>query len=233
MAFSRTTAAVLAHIVAGLSSGRFAPGQKLNAASLCRELELSKAPVREALHVLAGEGVLGLSPNRGAFIRMLSRADLIKLWEAFAVAVGYELRAAATMIGTAGAVEQLKCAMEAIRACPPGPDFVRKLNNFHAVVSSLVDNPYIVASQTRRLAEFWIPYILANIPLEEYLGVYIGNYARIYNCLIAGDGASSESCFHYHAHWSAAIIAGARPDPDAPWIDATGGQRHGMSGRPS
>ena len=90
--FGRTTAVVLDHIVLGLSNGRYEPGQKLNAASLCRELGLSKAPVREALHVLAGEGVLDLSTNRGAFICALDRSDLIKLWEAFAVVYGHELR---------------------------------------------------------------------------------------------------------------------------------------------
>jgi GntR family transcriptional regulator, rspAB operon transcriptional repressor len=223
--FGRTTAAVLEHIVFGLSSGQYSPGEKLNAALLCRDLGLSKAPVREALHVLAGEGVLNLSTNRGAFIRALGPDDLIKLWEAFAVAFGYELRAAAAGVGAADAATRLGAAMAAIRDCQPGADFVRGLNHFHDVVSSLVDNPYIVASQTRRLGEFWIPYILSSIPLANYINCYIGNYQRIHDCLIVGDGASAESCFHYHAHWSAAIIAGARPDPQAPWIDMRGSHR--------
>jgi GntR family transcriptional regulator, rspAB operon transcriptional repressor len=224
-AFGRTTAAVLEHIVSGLSSGRYSPGEKLNAASLCRDLGLSKAPMREALHVLAGEGVLNLSTNRGAFIRALGPDDLIKLWEAFAVAFGYELRVAAAGMGAPDAALRLASAMAAIRECPPGADFVRTLNHFHDVVSSLVDNPYIVASQTRRLGEFWIPYILSNIPLATYIDCYIGNYQRIHDCLVAGDGASAESCFHYHAHWSAEIIAGGRLNPQAPWIDMRGSHR--------
>ena len=53
-AFGSTTGQVLQFIIDGLATGRYEPGQRLNAASLCKELGLRKAPVREALHVLAG-----------------------------------------------------------------------------------------------------------------------------------------------------------------------------------
>ena len=54
----------------------YAPGQMIIAHDLMSELGVSKAPVREGIHVLVGEGVMELLPNRSARIRRLSAADL-------------------------------------------------------------------------------------------------------------------------------------------------------------
>ncbi|MEO0999186.1 MAG: GntR family transcriptional regulator, partial [Pseudomonadota bacterium] len=68
--------------------GRYAPGQRLIAADLAEEFDVSRAPVREALHVLSGEGVIDLVPNRGAMIRKASAKeirDLLEFTEAICV----------------------------------------------------------------------------------------------------------------------------------------------------
>ena len=43
--------------------------------------EVSRAPLREALKVLAAEGLVELLPNRGARIRTLSEHDLSELFD--------------------------------------------------------------------------------------------------------------------------------------------------------
>jgi DNA-binding GntR family transcriptional regulator len=222
LAFSGTTSQVLDYIIDGLASGRYAPGQKLNAATLCKELTLSKAPIREALHVLAGEGVVDMPKNRGAFIRELTKEDLLRLWEVFALTYGREIRAAARVIDKPGAAERVRDGLEAIRAewrKGPSLQFYHALHVFHAAVADVCDNPFLVPSQTRRLGEFWLPYILRAMPLEVYLDTYLANYQRIGDALLTGDGQTAESAFHYHARWSAAILRGARPEPGGPWID--------------
>ena len=113
-AFGSTTGQVLQFIIDGLATGRYEPGQRLNAASLCKELGLSKAPVREALHVLAGEGVIDMPKNRGAIIRDLTRQDLLDLWEAFALTIGREIRLAVNGMQDATARARLLAAMQAV-----------------------------------------------------------------------------------------------------------------------
>jgi DNA-binding GntR family transcriptional regulator len=75
-------------IVDGVMAGQYVQGQRLIAADLAEQFGVSRAPVREALHVLAGEGVVELLPNRGARIRRLSildRLDFLEFTEALLV----------------------------------------------------------------------------------------------------------------------------------------------------
>src|SRR3546814_2307491 len=52
-------------------SYRFQPGQRLNEGELARELEISRTPLREAMHRLVSEGLLALVSGRGFFARPL------------------------------------------------------------------------------------------------------------------------------------------------------------------
>ena len=220
-AFGSTTGQVLQFIIDGLATGRYEPGQRLNAASLCKELGLSKAPVREALHVLAGEGVIDMPKNRGAIIRDLTRQDLLDLWEAFALTIGREIRLAVNGMQDATARERLLAAMQGIkeeRDRGASINFYRALHGFHDAARQCVDNLFIVNSQMLRLAEFWLPYIQRSVPLDTYIDHYVANYQRICDAMIAGDAPTAESAFHYHGRWSAAIIRGEFTDPASPWV---------------
>jgi DNA-binding GntR family transcriptional regulator len=62
--------------------GRLAAGARLNERLLTAQLGVSRTPLREALKVLATEGLVELLPNRGAVV---SPMDPVKLSEALAV----------------------------------------------------------------------------------------------------------------------------------------------------
>lgn len=52
--------------------GEFAPGTKLNERVLCERLAISRTPLREAIKLLASEGLVELLPNRGAVVAALN-----------------------------------------------------------------------------------------------------------------------------------------------------------------
>lgn len=52
--------------------GQFEPGDKIPEKQLCEHFEVSRTPLREALKVLAAEGLVELTPNRGAMIAVLT-----------------------------------------------------------------------------------------------------------------------------------------------------------------
>jgi DNA-binding GntR family transcriptional regulator len=65
------------HIV----EGNIPDGGRIPERQLCEMLGISRTPLREALKVLASEGLVELLPNRGARVRPLSERDLDELFD--------------------------------------------------------------------------------------------------------------------------------------------------------
>ena len=65
------------HIV----EGNIPDGGRVPERQLCEMLGISRTPLREALKVLASEGLVELLPNRGARVRQLSEHDLGELFD--------------------------------------------------------------------------------------------------------------------------------------------------------
>ena len=65
------------HIV----EGNIPDGDRIPERQLCEMLGISRTPLREALKVLAAEGLVELLPNRGARVRQLSERDLGELFD--------------------------------------------------------------------------------------------------------------------------------------------------------
>ncbi len=70
-----------------LVEGHIAPGAKLNERELSESLQVSRTPLREAIKMLAAEGLVELLPNRGAVAASLSEQDVA---DAFEVIAGLE-----------------------------------------------------------------------------------------------------------------------------------------------
>ncbi len=67
---------VIARIDVLVGQGTLAPGERVVEPDLCKLLGEGRGPVREALRILAGDGVIELVPNRGARVRRLSNDEL-------------------------------------------------------------------------------------------------------------------------------------------------------------
>ncbi|MEJ0092399.1 MAG: GntR family transcriptional regulator [Methylocella sp.] len=61
--------------------GNLPGGARIPERQLCEMFAISRTPLREALKVLASEGLVELLPNRGARVRQLSAADLRELFD--------------------------------------------------------------------------------------------------------------------------------------------------------
>lgn len=62
-------------------AGEIKPGEWLQESKLARTLNVSRSPVREALKELVGEGLLENIPNKGVFVKILSKKDIYNIFE--------------------------------------------------------------------------------------------------------------------------------------------------------
>src|SRR5665811_127572 len=67
---STQSAWLLEHLRQALLDGQYASGSRLNEVHLSKELQVSRTPIRAALHVLAGEGLLRYHANKGFAVRV-------------------------------------------------------------------------------------------------------------------------------------------------------------------
>lgn len=57
-------------------SGQLVPGEKVPERELCTKFDVSRTPMREALKVLAVEGLVRLEPNRGAWVTAVTTSEV-------------------------------------------------------------------------------------------------------------------------------------------------------------
>lgn len=81
--------------------GGLAPGAKLNERELSEQLQVSRTPLREAIKMLAAEGLVELLPNRGAVVAQMSEQDVADTFEVIAGLEGQSGALAAQRIGDA------------------------------------------------------------------------------------------------------------------------------------
>jgi DNA-binding GntR family transcriptional regulator len=80
------------HLKAAIFSGRFRPGERLAEEHLAQEMNVSRTPVREALHKLEQDGLIEPLESRGFRIPRDEREDIEDLFELRTVLEGYTLK---------------------------------------------------------------------------------------------------------------------------------------------
>ncbi|WP_344679469.1 GntR family transcriptional regulator [Saccharopolyspora taberi] len=80
-----------------LASGQFKPGERVKEAPLANRLGVSRGPVREALRVLAEEGMLERLPNRGAAVPDVTATNVLDLYAVRAYLGGLLMRRTALL----------------------------------------------------------------------------------------------------------------------------------------
>lgn len=130
--------------------GQVAPGAKLNERELCEQLRVSRTPLREAIKMLAAEGLVVLLPNRGAVVAQLSAQDVADTFEVIAGLEGQSGELAAQRIGEAELAEirALHYEMLAAHARRDLPTYYRLNALIHNQINAAARNP--VLTQTYR-----------------------------------------------------------------------------------
>lgn len=130
--------------------GELAPGTKLNERELSERLEVSRTPLREAVKMLAAEGLVALLPNRGAVVAQMSEQDVTDTFEVIAGLEGLSGELAAQRITEAELAEirALHFEMLAAHARRDLPTYYALNARIHEHINAAARNP--VLTQTWR-----------------------------------------------------------------------------------
>jgi DNA-binding GntR family transcriptional regulator len=148
--------AVVEHLQRLIIEGVLTPGMKLNEREVCERLGISRTPLREAMKVLASEGLIDIVPNRGAFV---SKMNDTEIWEAFEMMSGLEALSgelAAERISPAeiADIKVLHQAMLVCRAQNDLPGYYSRNQTIHNKINEAARNSMlrqIYLSVNRRL----------------------------------------------------------------------------------
>ncbi|MEH6549286.1 MAG: GntR family transcriptional regulator [Pseudomonadales bacterium] len=213
---------VLKTIIEGLLDKRYKPGQRVVAAQLAEELGVSIVPVREAIHLLVGEGVIELTAGKGARIRSMDLDEVVNLWRIVSCLAKLGAGFAARNINhREDSVIRINTAMKLITDSAgrlSGFDFLMVLMRYHIVVNEVAEIPKLDEAIRRMGFFFWAIFFAEYIPVREYGEMYIRNHQRVTDAIVNGDESATEAAYQYHIDWTSALLLGARPDPGQPWV---------------
>ena len=73
-------------------NGELRPGARLLEGELSKEMEISRAPIREALNMLERDGLATIIPRRGAIVSIYTKDDVHDIWEMRSIMEPYAAR---------------------------------------------------------------------------------------------------------------------------------------------
>jgi DNA-binding GntR family transcriptional regulator len=100
-----------------ITSGALRPGERLVEQTLAEELGVSRAPLREALRQLTGEGLVVAVPHKGTTVVELTKDDILEIYrlraalEPLAVERLIELRNPEHLVDLRGIIAELQAAL--------------------------------------------------------------------------------------------------------------------------
>ncbi len=136
---------VAARLRTMLVEGIIRPGAKLNEREICERLGVSRTPLREAIKLLAAEGLVDLLPNRGAVAVKLTEADIQHTFEVLAMLEGMSGELAAQRI-TEAELSEIRALQYEMMACYARRDlsgYYRINSRIHAAINNAARNPVL------------------------------------------------------------------------------------------
>jgi DNA-binding GntR family transcriptional regulator len=123
-------------------SGEILPGERLNEAALALRMGTSRGPIREAIRILAGFGIVTAVPNKGVFVRKISVREMLEIYELRALVFGFAAQRATERLTADNRIELERLLKAMDRACETGDgNGYYSLNlEFHALILTLSNN---------------------------------------------------------------------------------------------
>ena len=189
--------------------GRLAAGEWINEAELCEQLQISRTPLREAIKVLATEGLVELVPRRGARVAQLSLRELTDLFEALAGVEGLAAELAAERISATDLekLHELQASIERSHKARNRLAYFHENHELHVAIVRCSGNSAIVDIHARLIARVRRARYQAILS-EARWSASVEEHAQILATLAGRDARRASELMRQHvAHTSQVVRA--------------------------
>lgn len=176
----------------------FLPGMALSEQAVSQQLQVSRAPVREAFRRLVHEGLLEVVPQRGTFVARLDRARI-----ADAIFVREAIECKAAELAAAAPLAQRKQLIEIVQRqarASARKDYGTHLatdEEFHRAILAIAGHPHawaplrLARTGMNRIRHLAIPSVGSN-------RIAIDHHREIVDAIVAGQGKRAADLMRVH-----------------------------------
>lgn len=175
------------------------PGTWIDEQKLAEQYGISRTPLREALKVLASEGLVELRPRRGCYVTEISRQDMDDIFPLMAMLEG---RCAAEAVNRAtssdiAALKEIHERLESAARDGRIDAFFEANQEFHKKIQELSGNRWLL-SVIQDLRKVLKLSRLHSLSLEGRLQQSLDEHRLIMAALEARNGSTAEKLMHDH-----------------------------------
>lgn len=195
--------------------GELPPGQRIDEGELCRLLGISRTPLREAIKVLASEGLIELRPNRGTRVTKMTLEDVAELFEVVGgiERLAGELAAERMSDGDIEHLRQMQERLERLHAAARRHDYFRLNQDIHNSIVALAGNSVLAATHAGLMIKVRRARYTAILSQERW-DESVREHAAILEALAAREPARAGALIAAHVAKTGDVITSSF-DPEA------------------
>jgi DNA-binding GntR family transcriptional regulator len=196
--------------------GTLKPGMRLNERVLCEQLSISRTPLREAFKTLAVEGLIDLTPNRGAVVAEMSIPEIEQTFEVMGAleALSGEAACARATEAEIAEIKALHYEMLAAHARRDLPAYYKLNHAIHDRINMAARNPVLTETYLQINARIQSLRFRSNFNQEKW-DAAVRQHGAMLDALEKRDGEAMRLILQEHLRNKRdAVIASLAAAPD-------------------
>jgi len=184
------------------------PGDWIDEQKLAEQYGISRTPLREALKVLAAEGLVDLKPRRGCYVTEISRQDIDDIFPLMAMLEG-RCAFIAVQLAKPADIRDLKAIHDKLELAAKEnriDAFFEANQEFHRRIQELTNNRWLL-SVIQDLRKVLKLSRLHSLSLEGRLQQSLEEHRVIMAAFEAGDAEQAEKSMHDHLLYGREALA--------------------------
>lgn len=191
---SADVAHAILQITLMIENEQIEPGQRLHEINLAQELGIGRGRLREALRVLAGEGLISLEANKGAYARSFTAAENHWMGETCLILIegGLKIFLSEAPYLPDTTFQDLDCVIKRLDNENSVREILNIFTDYHCVIHHYTGNPYL-AKAHRALHARRNTLDISKVVSRDTVAFLVQTYAEMHQHIIIGSEDALDS----------------------------------------